>query len=347
MNTPYTCALGNNFMIVRMILITLPIALLLGACASAPDLAGVSADMEHVAAKMKSYHATGTMTVYTSKKPQQYDVDVRYSEPHFYRIALTNRTKQVQQIVLRNDNGVYVITPHLRKSFRFQSDWPHKQGQAYLYETLMQAILSDSSAKFVPQSQAYVFDVAANYNNISLIRQKIWIDRKTLLPTQVLVTDQHMQDAVRVNFATFETNKSIDRALFDPQQNMMRVSLQTIPVIQSQATTAPSLHMYAPAYVPTGVNANTPFSASDNDAIVMRYTGAYNFTITQKLTKNDDVASSALGSLVTLDEGYGVLLDTGSLHWTENNQDYILASSDLPNEERMRIARSLERSTEK
>ena len=44
---------------------------------------------------------------------------------------------------MRNEEGVFVLTPALNKSFRFQSDWPQNSSQAYLYESLVRDILQD------------------------------------------------------------------------------------------------------------------------------------------------------------------------------------------------------------
>ena len=56
---------------------------------------------------------------------------------------LQNAKKDQSQIILRNEEGVFVLTPALNKSFRFQSDWPQNSSQAYLYESLVRDILQD------------------------------------------------------------------------------------------------------------------------------------------------------------------------------------------------------------
>ena len=91
--------------------------------------------------------------------------------------------------MLRNDEGVFVLTPRLNKVFRFQSDWPANQGQVYLYQTLIQSILLDNSRQFAVDNDAYVFDVMANYQNGSLARQKIWLNKSDYAPRQVEVSD--------------------------------------------------------------------------------------------------------------------------------------------------------------
>jgi len=122
--------------------------------------------------------------------------------------------------VLRNDEGVFVLTPKLKKSFRFQSDWPQNQGQVYLYQTLVQSILLDNSRQFAIDKESYVFDVMANYQNGSLARQKIWLDQKTYAPQRVEVSDANANVLVEVTFEQFRFDVSFDEKAFDMGANL-------------------------------------------------------------------------------------------------------------------------------
>ncbi len=113
------------------------------------DAGAVVKDLDRVINKLDSYQGSGTMVLHTGQQPQEYQVEVWYQNPHYYRIALTNEKKDITQIVLKkNDEGVFVLTPHLNKSFRFQSEWPEKQGQVYLFQSLAHSILNDNDRQF-------------------------------------------------------------------------------------------------------------------------------------------------------------------------------------------------------
>lgn len=193
---------------------------ILSACGSKnPD--SVVKDLSKVADKLDSYQGSGRMTLYTGQQPLTYNVEVWYQKPNYYRIALTSQDRDITQIVLRNDQGVYVLTPQLKKSYRFQSDWPDNQGQVYLYQTLLSSISVDNSRKFTTDKDAYVFDVmASNYNNGSFARQKIWLAKNDYSPRKVQVTDTNANLMVEVNFTNFEFGKKFDKSSFDMQQNM-------------------------------------------------------------------------------------------------------------------------------
>jgi outer membrane lipoprotein-sorting protein len=212
------------------------VTLLLSACGGKKDAAAVVKDLDQVVGKMASYQGTGTMTFHTGQQPQEYQVEVWYQQPSFYRIKLTNEKQDITQIVLRNNDGVFVLTPHLNKSFRFQSNWPENQGQVYLYQSLANSILADKDRQFTADKDAYVFDVEANYQNSALARQKIWLDQKTLKPKHVQVSDANANVMVEVEFSKFEFGTKFDKDSFDMQRNMTSMTMpDAMPTAQQDA----------------------------------------------------------------------------------------------------------------
>ncbi|WP_028563291.1 outer membrane lipoprotein-sorting protein [Paenibacillus pinihumi] len=195
------------------------VTVLLAGCGT-KDAESVVKDLGKVVSDMESYKGTGTMTLLTGQQPLEYQVEVWYQKPDFYRIALKNKEKDISQIVLRNDDGVFVLTPHLNKSFRFQSDWPKNQGQVYLYQTLVESIKLDNSRQFTTENEAYVFDVMANYQNGSLARQKIWLNKKDYRPDHVQVSDANGTVVVEVKFDSFEFGPAFEKDAFDMAKNM-------------------------------------------------------------------------------------------------------------------------------
>ncbi|AGA59000.1 outer membrane lipoprotein-sorting protein [Thermobacillus composti KWC4] len=199
--------------------VVLCVTLILAGC-GARSAESVVKDLDGKLDGLKSYQGRGTMTLHTGQQPLQYQVEVWYKKPSYYRVALTNAAKDITQIVLRNDEGVFVLTPKLKKSFRFQSDWPQNQGQVYLYQTLVQSILLDNSRQFAIDKESYVFDVMANYQNGSLARQKIWLDQKTYAPQRVEVSDANANVMVEVTFDQFRFDVAFDDKAFDMEANL-------------------------------------------------------------------------------------------------------------------------------
>lgn len=210
-------------------LIVMSLVLVLAGCGKR-DAGAVVKDLDKQVDKLESYTTTGTMTLNTGTEPQEYQVEVSYQKPSYYRISLSNEKKDISQIVLKNDDGVFVLTPHLNKSFRFQSDWPKNQGQVYLYESLVNSISKDQERQFTTDGDSYVFDVEANYSNAALARQKIWINKKSFAPQTVEIYDGQNKAIVVMNFNDFKFNESFEKDYFDMQRNMTsaRIALPTL-----------------------------------------------------------------------------------------------------------------------
>nr|WP_274364232.1 MULTISPECIES: outer membrane lipoprotein-sorting protein [unclassified Paenibacillus] len=348
--------------------LALVMAMLLAACGGSKDAAGVVSDLEKLSGKLDSYHAEGTMLVNTGQQPQEYGVSVCFQNPHYYRIALTNKEKDITQIVLRNDDGVFVLTPHLNKSFRFQSDWPKNQGQAYLYETLVQSIVNDEDRQFAVDGDSYVFDVMANYQNASLVRQKVWLNQKNYAPKKVVVTDGDANEMLSVQFTSFTFDQKFEKDYFDMQRNMDSASIATMPVFaddhdhaggvmshtSDDADTAAAVQEQAsksfgiiyPSYLPEGVaeKSVSETKVGEDKGVLLRYTGEYSFAIIESPAQNEQTVSSMFGTVVDVDLGptVGVLIgeQMKTLLWTYDGVDYRLMAGGMPYAEMVKVAQS-------
>lgn len=295
--------------------------------------------------KMTSYKAAGTMTFHTGKIPQEYDLEVWYKKPGLYRISLKSKQQNITQIILRNKDGVFVLTPHLNKSFRFQSNWPQNQPQVYLYESLVKDIETDEARTFERVNDQYEFTVKANYPNQSLTTQKITFD-KELKPRKVEIMDANKNSLVQVDFTQFEFDFVFDEDAFDKDRNMQSALFDSIPTfasLQEQASEQ-RFTVVRPSYIPKGnklLNVQTS-KGEDGEQIVLEYTGKYPFKLIENKPRAAEVILPA-GEVVDLGYTVGILsndiAEKPTLTWTYNGIEYHLTGS-MPVNEMIEIARS-------
>ncbi|WP_433583196.1 DUF4367 domain-containing protein [Paenibacillus amylolyticus] len=388
-----------------MLAMVLVLSALLAACGK-KDAAAVVKDLNEVVGEMESYQGAGVMTLHTGDTPQQYKVEVWHQKPSYYRIALTNAKKDVTQIVLRNDEGVFVLTPSQNKSFRFQSNWPDNQGQVYLYETLIRSITGDTTRQFADEKESYVFDVAANYNTHALVRQKIWLNKSDYAPKQVEVSDSNANVVVDVRFDSFKFGTEFEKDAFDMQRNMSAATEEggktgtdsgVTPVEQTgneggkepaNPQTAPepdgavtdgqtgvggdreqqgtegaatgqegeeptlaepegsdSFGVIQPTYAPEGVQLKDDqiLEEAGDYSVMLRYEGIYNYTIFEARPQ-DRAVSLAPSSVVDLGFTLGMISGDAlkTLTWMTDGIEYRITSADLPQNEMVRIATSMQ-----
>lgn len=58
----------------------------------------------------KGYVMTGTLEVLNNDDIYNYEVETAYKKDDYYKITLTNTSNNHEQIILKNDDGVYVQT---------------------------------------------------------------------------------------------------------------------------------------------------------------------------------------------------------------------------------------------
>ena len=69
--------------------------------------------------KIRGYYQELEMEIVNNDDVYQYDVSVGYYKPDYYKVILKNKANGYEQTIIKNKDGVYVITPTLNKSFKF------------------------------------------------------------------------------------------------------------------------------------------------------------------------------------------------------------------------------------
>src|SRR5574344_2693632 len=161
----------------KKIILCMFLVILLVGC-SKKDEKGVLKELEKNIDSSNSYSLTGVLEMQNNETTYTYDVEVSYEKENKFRVSLKNTTNDHQQIILRNEEGVYVITPSLNKSFKFQSEWPYNNSQAYLLQTILEDLENDKDRKFEKKGDKYIFTSKVNYiNNNDLSNQKVYLNK--------------------------------------------------------------------------------------------------------------------------------------------------------------------------
>src|SRR5690625_7951752 len=141
----------------------------------------VTKKIEGALGDIDGYKVEAKMTMKTGQEERSYDIDIWYKKDkqEFYRVTLESEEEDGGQIILKNDEGVFVLTPALNKSFKFQTDWPENSSQPYLYQSLVNDVLKDSEAELQQDDSHYIFLTKTHYQgNNHLPFQEIYLDKK-------------------------------------------------------------------------------------------------------------------------------------------------------------------------
>ncbi|MEK5440385.1 MULTISPECIES: outer membrane lipoprotein carrier protein LolA [unclassified Fredinandcohnia] len=329
---------------VFLLLLGLLIALVLAACGEKSQEDVVSA-LDAKVQKMTGYKADAKMTLQTGNDPQVYEVEIWHKEPTFYRVNLKNAEKDQSQMILRNEEGVFVLTPALNKSFRFQSDWPENSSQAYLFESLVHDVQEDPEAKFTATKDQYIFETKTNYkNNNMLPKQEITFNKKDLAPVSVKVMDPDRKVLLLVEFTKVEFDASFDKSAFDVEKNMSSANIGEIPVM-GEVDKQPLEVLYPSEDALAGVELKEEkkIETENGTRVIMTFGGEKTFTLIQETARVAEVATTISLSGEPVDLGFtvGTLTDK-AISWTHNGAEFMIASDDLTQEELISVARTVQ-----
>ncbi|KMK76960.1 sporulation protein [Alkalihalobacillus pseudalcaliphilus] len=306
-------------------------------------------DLESKMSEMAGYKSKATMTLQTGKEPQLYEVEVWHEAENYYRVALNNDNKDQSQIILRNDEGVFVLTPALNKSFRFQSDWPKNSSQVYLYESLVHDILLDPERTFTATDDHYIFTTNTNYQNKNLHTQEVTLNKKDLSPVTVKIMNTDLEVLVQLDFTNFEVDPSFDPGSFDMNRNMTTAKLNEDLDVNDVEVEPMMVHY--PLYTPEGVSVELSEKVQSDmgERYIIKYAGDKSYTLIQEQAEVvPAMLSMNVQTGMPVDLGYTVgVMTEESLMWTYNGVDFTLASMDLTHDEMVEIAQSVYGSEEK
>ena len=198
----------------KIFLCLILVCLILTGCGK-KDEKTVLKEFQEKVTNAKSYYLSGSMELVNNEDVYTYDISVSYEEDNHYKIELINVINDHKQVILRNEEGVYVVTPSLNKSFKFQSDWPYNNSQVYLLASLLDDISNDENRLFEVTSEGYIFTSTVNYpNNDKLVNQKVYFG-KDYLPTKVEVMDVDGNVQIKMAFEKIDLKTEFNDTYFD------------------------------------------------------------------------------------------------------------------------------------
>lgn len=296
---------------------------------------------------LDGYKVAAEMTMHTGKEERNYQVDIWYKkeEEDFYRVGLETAGEDGDggQVILKNKEGVFVLTPSLKKSFKFQTDWPGNSSQPYLYQSLVHDVLSDKEATFAATDTHYVFETKTNYqNNTNLPYQEVSFDKKTYAPTGVKVLDKDKNVVVEVSFTHLDVDPTFTNADFDREtileDALADMSVSNMEESMELAVTFP-LETFGAELIE-----KEEVPLEDGERVIMTFKGDRNFTLIQEKQTTMPTTSTVeevQGEVVNVGNNFGAMSDN-TLEWSEAGVDYYLASEDMTIDELMEVATTME-----
>ncbi len=284
----------------------------------------------------ESYHLEGILDIVNNENTYTYDVDVSYKKENNFKVSLKNKTNNHEQIILRNNEGVYVLTPSLNKSFKFQSEWPYNNSQSYLLKNIVNDINNDPEYVTEEIENGYIITTKTNYsNNKELKKQKIYIDKdKDIYQVEVLDENNNIKIKMLINKIDYNPNYNEDTFKLENNMTTSKEQEENVSKIDD---------IIYPMYIPenTFLSSQDKVSKENGERVIMTFSGDNPFMLIQEtINQNEKGITTVNGEPCQLYNSIGII-DKTSITWVDKGVEYYLASNTLNQEELMSVANSL------
>ena len=287
----------------------------------------------------KGYIMTATLEVLNNDDIYNYEVESAYKKDDYYKITLINTSNNHEQIILKNDDGVYVLTPSLNKSFKFQSDFPYNNSQIYLLQSIVNDITNDDERTFKKNDKNYVFTSSVNYpNNRNLVKQKVTFDEDLNLE-EVIVLDSDEVPSMTLKVKDIDFSPSFKDNYFEIDEIMSTVNLEE----ETVETSAIDDVIY-PMVLPEGtkLESEEKVDMNDGERVILTFSGDKPFLLVEETVKTMDefTVIPTMGEPAMFMDSLGVLSDN-SVSFTSGGINYYLVSDVMSQDELLEIANSI------
>ena len=301
-------------------------------------------DFKNKVESSKSYTVFSNMEIYNGDDTYTYDIKVYYMDDDYFKVDMLNTLSNHEQVILRNNGEVYVVTPSLNKSYKFESEWPYNSSQAYILNSLLKDIENSEVIEFKETKDGYSLKVGVDYPNNKNFDYEILYFDKSLNLKMVNVYDIDGLMCIKVNFNKIDYKANLNKKDFSVDSLIdENIDNGDSKDNVSEETSILDEIVY-PLYVPanTFLKNRETINTEDGERVILTFNGDKNFVLIEEVANVSEEFEiiPVYGDPLMLSNTIGAL-STNSLSWSHNNIDYYLASNDLTTSEILSIADSL------
>lgn len=224
---------------------------------------------------MDSYILKGDMEITKGEDVKTYALEVGYEkgEQDLFKVSLTDKDLNQEQIILRNDDGVYVVTPSLNQIFKFEGDWPMNSPKPYLLQSISDIVQNDE-AVIKKEKDGYRVTSEVSYpNNKNYHHEEIMFDKDSKLQW-LQIFNQDNTAELKIVFRDCDYDAKLDDAYFKAPTSLEKS-------VSAGVIDEADLPLY-PVQVFSSKLDNVSVLKNGNETKhVLEYSGEKNFTVVE------------------------------------------------------------------
>ena len=300
-------------------------------------------DLKRKVDDANAYEMKGTLEIYRNEDKYTYDIDSSYSKDDLFKVSLINKNNNHEQIILRNKEGIYVITPSLNKSFKFQSDWPYNNSQIYLLQPVISDLSNDKNIKIEKNNNGYVLTSKVNYSSEKdFVSQKVYLDPDKNI-TKIEVLDSNGNIRMKLSVIDIDYKAKFDSDYFDATTYQKSLSNESSnDSVENSESTSKITDILYPMYVPidTQLSGQDIVETTNGERVILTFTGESAFTVVQETLSDSSNVNYVYGDPYLVLDTVGSITDY-SVSWISNGVEYSVMSDTMDIDELLTVAQSI------
>ena len=289
----------------------------------------------------QNYEMVCNMEMLENDELKSYQVTSTYAsidDKDYYKVELYDKSLNQVQVIVRNDDGVFVLTPSLNQAFQFKSEWPNNSPKPYIYQSLLTFLDENKSEKV---KDGYIVSGNMSYENDERVKtQEIKFD-KELKPVYVTVYDQDGTEIIKLTSSSFKANQDVKKEAFT-QETIMKES-QT-----RYKTVSASLPLYPVALMGSTLSNEKVTKIDQTTNHILKFTGEKSFTIIESAVSQSEALNVEVinSDLIDLIDGFAFEKDN-QMTYVSSGIVCSLYSNDLTKAEMIAVLSSMQSSNTK
>lgn len=287
---------------------------------------------------MDSYLLEGDMEITKGEDVKSYVVQVGYQkngENDFFKVSLFDKALNQEQVILRNEEGVFVITPSLNQVFKFEGDWPLNSPKPYLLQSMVK-IVNGEKAEIKKEDEGYLITSKVTYpNNKNFVRQEMMFDKDAKVQwLQIFNKDNNPE--LKIVFNKVEYDTKLDKNYFKaPSKLESKTSGSSI--------VEEDLPLYPMQSYEGRLSGKSTMQVNGEVQHILEYSGDKNFTVVETKKAAPEVTQTVLmpGEMVDAMDVIG-FYDGNRMSAVVDGVEFTVFSDDMNPEEMMNVITSMQ-----
>ena len=287
---------------------------------------------------LTSYTLMGEMELNKGEDIKSYILEVNYKkgeEDDYYKVSLFDKNLNQEQILLRNSEGVFVVTPSLNQIFKFEGEWPLNSPKPYLIQTMYDVMNNDEAEISESKQGAEIISPVSYPNNKTYKRQQMRFDSEAK-PQLVEIFDEDNTVQLRLIFDKVEYNNDVKDDIFKTPGNIE----STVASLQISNEDLP---LYPVSVFDSKLVSRNVMEVNGEKRHILEFAGDKNYTLVETVKTAQEETQTVFMPQEIIDtiEMIG-FYDGASMSAYHQNVEMTIFSSDLSPEEMMSVLSSMQ-----